>query len=39
MFSNEIRKALILNRLARLEANGKDNYPIRKKLMRKLKIL
>lgn len=39
MFSNKIRKALILNRLARLEANGKDNFPIRKKLMRQLKTL
>ena len=39
MFSKEIRKMQYLNRLARLESNGKDNYPIRKKLLRKLRSM
>ena len=37
MFSKELKKSMYENRLARLETNGKDNYPIRKKIMRKLK--
>lgn len=37
MFNKELRKLIIENRLARLAANGKDNWPIRKKLERELK--
>lgn len=33
----EIRKLMLENRLARLESNGKDNYPIRKKIIRQLR--
>ena len=37
MFNKELRKLIIENRLARLATNGKDNWPIRKKLERELK--
>ena len=36
MFSKEIKHLILLNRLARLEANGKDNFSVRKKIMRQL---
>lgn len=37
MYTKELRKLIIENRLARLAMNGKDNLPIRKKLERELK--
>ena len=37
MFSKELRKLILENRLARLAANGKDNWPIRKKIIRQLR--
>ena len=37
MFSQTLRKLMYENRLARLATNGKDNYPIRNKLMRRLR--
>lgn len=39
MFSKELRKLILENRLARLAANGKDNWPIRKKIIRQLKSI
>ena len=36
MFSVEIVKLRLSNRLARLEANGKDNFSVRKKIKRQL---
>lgn len=37
MFSKELRKTILENRLARLTENGKDNWPIRKKTIRQLR--
>ena len=37
MFSVNTRKQMLENRLARLEANGKENYRIRVKIKRELK--
>ena len=37
MFTNETRKLRLENRLARLATNTKDNFPVQKKIMRKLK--
>ena len=36
MYTKELRKLIIENRLARLSANGKENIKIRKKLEREL---
>ena len=35
----ELKKMLIQGRIERLRANGKDNYPIVKKLERQLRAL
>lgn len=35
----ELKKTLIQSRIERLRANGKDNYPIIKKLTRQLRAL
>lgn len=37
MFSKELRKLILENRLARLVTNGKDNYPVRNKIVRQLR--
>lgn len=37
MFSKELRKLILENRLARLATNGKDNWSIRKKIIRQLR--
>lgn len=37
MFTKELRKLMLENRLARLTANGKDNWPVRKKIIRQLR--
>ena len=37
--NTELKKLTIQNRIDRLKASGKDNYPIIKKLMRQLKAL
>ena len=37
MFSKELRKMILLNRLAKLEASGKENQNIRNKVKRELK--
>ena len=37
MYTKELRKLMIENRLARLATNGKDNWSVRKKLERELK--
>lgn len=37
MFSKILRKLNLENRLARLVANGKDNFPVRNKIIRQLK--
>lgn len=37
MFSTELRKLILENRLARLSANGKDNIRVRTKITRQLR--
>ena len=37
MFSNETRKMILENRLARLTTNGKENVKVRGKILRELK--
>ena len=37
MFSEELRKLIKENRLARLATNGKDNFKVRNKLIRQLR--
>lgn len=37
--STEFKKLTITNRIAQLKARGKDNYPIIKKLERRLRAL
>lgn len=37
MFSKALRKLNLENRLARLAVNGKDNFPVRNKIIRQLR--
>lgn len=37
MFSKTLRKLNLENRLAKLAVNGKDNFPVRNKIIRQLK--
>ena len=37
MFSKELRKLILQNRLAKLEASGKENHRVRGKIIRELR--